>query len=232
MNAWKLVGLVLLIWHTTVLTIAPALAQTSSPEAGQAIYERACVGCHGPDGRGGRMGRMLAVAPRNLADHAYMQTRSTEQLFAVIKHGSAAQGLSEAMPGFGNQLTDAQIRDTVAYVKTLSKVASSTAGTVPPSLPPAHPERGVRAPPSPGVNKTGLAFAMLAGVTAIYASCVFLWRHTRPQHRSAAVQAAPSRVPASVPLPSPHANFCSNCGRKLQQAYHFCPGCGRPLQGH
>ncbi len=107
-----------------ILFLSPATVTWSQPDAtaGKAVYERLCVSCHGPDGRGGRMALMLPVPPPNLADPTYMQSRSTEHLFGVIRDGSAAVGLSNAMPGFGGQLDDQNIRNTVAYVRTLSRV--------------------------------------------------------------------------------------------------------------
>ena len=66
------------------------------------------------------MAGMLPVPPRNLADAAYIGGRSDDQLIAVVKDGSAASGLSDAMPGFGDQLNEREIRDTVAYVRTLA----------------------------------------------------------------------------------------------------------------
>jgi mono/diheme cytochrome c family protein len=123
-------------------TAYPAATATGDAQAGKAVYERLCVGCHGPTGQGGRMATMLAVPPRNLADQAYMGTRSDQQLFDVISKGGAAAGLSAAMTAFGNQLSEQQIWDTVAYVRTL--VAGSEAAAQPPpstpskaSVPPA-----------------------------------------------------------------------------------------------
>ena len=114
----------------------PVAWSQSDPTAGKAIYERLCVSCHGANGRGGRMARMLPVPPRNLADPAYMQSRSAEHLFVVLKDGSAAAGLSNAMPGFGGQLDDQDIRNTVAYVQTLAK-AQPAAPAVTEAEPPA-----------------------------------------------------------------------------------------------
>lgn len=104
-----------------ILFLSPATVMWSQPDAaaGKAVYERLCVSCHGADGRGGRMAGMLPVPPRNLADPTSMQGRSAEHLFVVVKDGSAAAGLSNAMPGFGGQLDDQDIRNTVAYVRTL-----------------------------------------------------------------------------------------------------------------
>ena len=101
-------------------TAHPAATATGDAQAGKAIYERSCVGCHGPTGQGGRMAAMLAVPPRNLADQAYMVTRSDQQLFDVISQGGAPTGLSAAMMAFGGQLSEPQIWDTVAYVRTLA----------------------------------------------------------------------------------------------------------------
>ena len=113
-------------------TVHPAVTATGDAQAGKAIYERSCVGCHGPTGQGGRMAAMLAVPPRNLADQAYMGTRSDQQLFDVISKGGAATGLSAAMTAFGSQLSEQQIWDTVAYVRNLA-VGSETAAQVPSS---------------------------------------------------------------------------------------------------
>ena len=78
------------------------------------------------------MAAMLAVPPRNLADQAYMGTHSDQQLFDVISKGGAATGLSAAMTAFGSQLSEQQIWDTVAYVRTLA-ASSETAAQVPSS---------------------------------------------------------------------------------------------------
>jgi len=64
-----------------LVTVHPAATATEDAQAGKAIYERSCVGCHGPTGQGGRMAAMLVVPPRNLADQTYMGTRSDQQLF-------------------------------------------------------------------------------------------------------------------------------------------------------
>src|SRR5712692_1694458 len=111
-------------------TVHPAATATGDTQAGKAIYERACVGCHGPTGQGGCMAAMLAVPPRNLAGQAYMGTRSDQQLFDVISKGGAATGLSAAMTAFGSQLSEQQIWDTVAYVRTLA-AGPETAAQVP-----------------------------------------------------------------------------------------------------
>jgi hypothetical protein len=78
---------------------------------------------------------MLAVPPRNLADQSYMGTRSEQQLFDVISKGGTAVGLSAAMTAFGSQLSEQQLWDTVAYIRTLT-ASAETAAQAPSSAPP------------------------------------------------------------------------------------------------
>ncbi|HEY7709469.1 MAG TPA: c-type cytochrome [Candidatus Entotheonella sp.] len=417
-TARLIIGLLFCLCAVRGLSAVPstALAAPGDAEAGKSIYERHCVSCHGADGRGGNMARMLPVTPRNLADRSYMQTRSADQLFAIVKQGGAAQGLSNAMPGFAQQLTDDQIHATVAYLRTLSATsgAASPPSAAAPAAAPASaalriarmrlsiwPEyddprvliliRGEAAPASafpttitlpvpkhaeligagmiseqntllnhpyqlvpgdahdtlelnlpvprffvewyhdpytttdrksekqfayalrllypidqlavdiqqpyeatdfrtdppaeqqstgaqggvfhqfsysdlqpgqdvaftatyvkttdrPSVQKqqenagvsppstvwgnpTTLAFAILAGVTVIYASGAVLWRNYRQRLETAAAIAPLPSVAATPVAAAPHtANFCSSCGRKLQPNDAFCAGCGRSLQ--
>ena len=105
-------------------------AQPGQADRGKPLYTRYCERCHGPDGRRGPMAGMLPVTPRNLADDAYMQTRTAQQLFDVIKHGGKVMGLSPVMEGFGNRLSDEQIWDTAAYVRTLSESAAASPAPV------------------------------------------------------------------------------------------------------
>ena len=73
------------------------------------------------------MAGMLTVPPRNLADQSYMGTRSDQQLFDVINKGGTAVGLSAAMTAFGSQLSEPQLWDTVAYIRTLTASAEIAA---------------------------------------------------------------------------------------------------------
>ena len=129
-----------------ILFLSPVTVTWSQPDvvAGKAAYERLCLTCHGADGRGGRMARMLPVPPRDLADPTYMESRSAEHLFVVIKDGSAAAGLSNAMPGFGGQLDDQEIRNTVAYLQTLAEAQLAAPSQEETETPAAEPPAALR----------------------------------------------------------------------------------------
>lgn len=129
-----------------ILFLSPAAVTWSQPDlpAGKAVYERLCVACHGADGRGGGMARMLPVPPRNLADPTYLQSRSAEHLFVVVKDGSAAAGLSDAMPGFSAQLDDQDIRNTIAYLQTLAEAQPAVPAQEEAETPAAEPSADLR----------------------------------------------------------------------------------------
>lgn len=80
-----------------------------------------CVPCHGPAGKGdGPAAAALNPKPRDLTDGKYMNGRSDAQLTNVIKNGSAAEKLSPMMTGYGSMLNDKEIKDVVAFVRSLA----------------------------------------------------------------------------------------------------------------
>jgi mono/diheme cytochrome c family protein len=110
-------------------TVAPAPAppaEATAPGArdvakGAASYQQLCASCHGPRGAGdGPAGQALEPKPAKHGDGTYMNALSNEHLFRVIKEGGAAVGKSPAMAPWGGALTDAQIWDVVAFVRSLA----------------------------------------------------------------------------------------------------------------
>jgi mono/diheme cytochrome c family protein len=92
---------------------------------GAALYAERCAACHGanlegaenwreagPDGR-------LPAPPHDATGHTWHHP--DDVLFAITKHGSAAViggGYVSDMPGFASVMSDAEIRDTLAYIKS------------------------------------------------------------------------------------------------------------------
>jgi len=101
---------------------APAAPQERDVAKGQASYQQLCASCHGPRGAGdGPAGQALQPKPAHHDDGAYMNALSNEHLFRVIKEGGAAVGKSPFMAPWGGALSDAQIWDVVAFVRTLAE---------------------------------------------------------------------------------------------------------------
>jgi mono/diheme cytochrome c family protein len=102
---------------------APGAAASSVGDAqrGKGSFETYCVTCHGPRGEAdGPMGLTLNPRPARLGDRAYMRDKTDDYLFQVIKFGGASVGRSPLMAPWGGALSDAQIRDVIAYVRSLA----------------------------------------------------------------------------------------------------------------
>jgi mono/diheme cytochrome c family protein len=104
-----------------VLLPAFALAQ-GSPAKGKDLYAKQCVGCHGPAGKGdGPAAAALTPKPADFTNKAYMTALKDQYLFDLIQKGGATVGKSPLMTPFGSKLNDGEIRDVIAYVRSLSK---------------------------------------------------------------------------------------------------------------
>ena len=82
---------------------------------GEEIVQSKCVLCHGQSGKGdGPGGAALNPKPRNWTDHAYMGSRTNDQLYEVIYNGKGS------MPAWGKsgQLNETQIRSAILKVRT------------------------------------------------------------------------------------------------------------------
>jgi mono/diheme cytochrome c family protein len=102
---------------------APAAAQRpADPARGKPLYATYCASCHGVHGDGdGPVAASLNPKPARHSDGQYMDGLSNAHLFQVIKNGGASVGKSPLMAPWGGTLDDAQIRDVIAYVRTLAK---------------------------------------------------------------------------------------------------------------
>jgi mono/diheme cytochrome c family protein len=121
---------------TTQPAPAPAPSTPSSSSTpggadasrGAAAYSSYCASCHGARGDGdGPVAAALDPRPARHSDGAYMNALSDEHLFRVIKEGGPAVGKSPLMAAWGGSLSDAQIRDVVAYIRSLAGPAGPRA---------------------------------------------------------------------------------------------------------
>lgn len=89
---------------------------------GKAVYERHCLECHGAGGQGQPGDWRIRDAdghfpPPPLDDSAHAWHHPTAVLLEVIREGSpAGQG---KMPAWEGKLTEQQMQDVVAYIKSL-----------------------------------------------------------------------------------------------------------------
>jgi len=111
-------------WAALLLGMAlPSLAVAQgNAEKGKTQFVQNCAPCHGAVGKGdGAAAAALTPKPRDLTDKAYIGGLKDEYLIDIVKKGGAAVGKSAAMPPWGAVMKDDQIRDVIAFVRSLAK---------------------------------------------------------------------------------------------------------------
>ncbi|ROR32904.1 c-type cytochrome [Inmirania thermothiophila] len=93
-----------------VLAVAiwAAGAQAADPANGRRLYETHCVTCHGADGRGVMPGVPDFTRPETLM-------RTDRRLLSAIRDGTGAG------PAFFGILSEAEILDVIAYLRTFTQ---------------------------------------------------------------------------------------------------------------
>jgi len=112
-------GLAILLILALVPTMV--LAQGNA-ENGKTLFTKYCGSCHGPNGKGDTpVAAALNPKPKDLTDKKYMAGLKDDYLFNLIQKGGAAVGKSPLIPPFGSQLKDGDIRDVIAFLRSLAK---------------------------------------------------------------------------------------------------------------
>jgi mono/diheme cytochrome c family protein len=112
---------------TMVLMLAVGILPASAAgdaTAGGKIFAARCARCHGADGKGN--GPDLAKLhpssnPVNWTNPVVNKKWSDSDIVAIITKGGKAVDASPVMPSFQGKLTDAQIQDLLAFIRTLAK---------------------------------------------------------------------------------------------------------------
>ncbi len=111
----KKLSLIASLSCAVVLSAAVARAADSA-----ATWAGNCAACHAKDGAGHtKAGRMAGV--KDMTDAQYQQSFTDDQAAARIKDGLKDDSGKIKMKAFGDTLSDADIKDLVAYVRSLKK---------------------------------------------------------------------------------------------------------------
>ncbi|MFZ5479526.1 MAG: c-type cytochrome [Myxococcota bacterium] len=90
--------------------------EEASPERGAETFGRLCSPCHGPKGKGdGPAGPGLQPPPADLTDPEHARFYTDAGRVEIIREGSPGT----AMAAFGGHLSEAELLDVYAYVRTL-----------------------------------------------------------------------------------------------------------------
>jgi mono/diheme cytochrome c family protein len=110
----------------SLLTLLVSMVSAQSKgdaEKGRELYQEKCVLCHGSHGEGWDWSKKVDKPPVPVPDLAKVTSkRSDKFLFDVVKEGGEAVGQTRFMPPFGFQLSDQEVWNLVAYMRTLSTV--------------------------------------------------------------------------------------------------------------
>ncbi len=97
---------------------AMAASHAWADDASKPVYDDKCASCHGASGKGdGAAAAALTPAPHDFAKS--LKGKTDDWIAKAIKEGGPAVGLAPIMPP-SSDLSDAQIKDLVAYVKQLA----------------------------------------------------------------------------------------------------------------
>jgi len=84
---------------------------------GGLVYANYCVTCHGINADGnGRAARLHNPRPANLR----ASDKNDDYIGLIVRRGGEALARSPRMPPWGEELTDEQIRDVVAFVRSVN----------------------------------------------------------------------------------------------------------------
>ena len=112
-----------------VVGLATAARAAGDPAKGKVIFTTNCASCHGESGKGdGPVGVALNPHPRDFTKAEFKfdaakdgKPGSDAALTNVIKNGAGAYGGSPLMAPWGGTLSDADIQNVIAYIRTFHK---------------------------------------------------------------------------------------------------------------
>ena len=105
--SFRVVLVTLLACGLIALCAAPAVAKDAA-----ATYKSKCAMCHGPDGKGSATGQKMGT--HDFASPE-VKAETDAQLTDIITKGKAK------MPAYGGKLKDTEVKDLVAYIRSLAK---------------------------------------------------------------------------------------------------------------
>ena len=109
--------------------LAPATASAGDAAAGKTPFVTNCASCHGETGKGdGPVGSALQPPPRDFSkgDFKYDTDKdgssgSDADLKSIITKGAAEFGGSPLMAAWGSILSDSDVDNVIAYIRSLKQ---------------------------------------------------------------------------------------------------------------
>ena len=105
-------------------TTLPSVASASSGDAaaGLEVQKKSCLRCHGAEGKGdGPAAKLMKTKPTDWTNREPMSKLSDDYLVTIITKGGDSVGKSKLMPAFGDKLSETEVHDVIAFIRSLSK---------------------------------------------------------------------------------------------------------------
>lgn len=100
-------------------TLVVGLNNVNAADAKTNYKKVGCAGCHGDDGKGQtKLG--IKMGAKDYTDPKIQDAIKDEQMFKSIKEGYKKDG-KDIMKPIGDKLTDAEIKEIVAHIRTFKK---------------------------------------------------------------------------------------------------------------
>lgn len=103
----------------TTCVLAQKANSNSNATEGAGIYQQRCAACHGADGKG-----TSRMPTPDFSDPKTLGSLTDKQIVTTIKQGVKSKG----MPAWADVLSDSEIHDVAAYIRTLSSTGSAQPG--------------------------------------------------------------------------------------------------------
>ena len=94
------------------LAVVLSLSLSAQAQGGADTYKAKCAACHGADGTGSAMGKKMGAHDFTTAE---VQKMSDAELTDVINNGKSK------MPKYADKLKPEEVKELVAYIRTLKK---------------------------------------------------------------------------------------------------------------
>jgi len=119
----------LVAFAALAVLLAPISALAGDAAAGKSKYDMFCASCHGPTGKGdGPVAVAIKPPPRDFSEGAFKfdtddsgEPGSDADLKNVIANGAAKYGGNMMMAAWGGTMTDADVDNVVAYIRSLKQ---------------------------------------------------------------------------------------------------------------
>ena len=96
-----------------MLCLAASVSRAQDVANGEKVYKAKCMACHGPDGKGDTAAGK-ATKSRDFGSDEVKKESDATWTDIIVKG-------KNKMPSYDKKITEAEVKDVVAYIRTLAK---------------------------------------------------------------------------------------------------------------